>query len=278
VAGLTAFCVVLAAVAAATCALSYAGLHAVAEQGGIQAQYAKGYPLLIDAILVIVLGAVLALRGAGLPSRILSWLALVVLLTAAAGAEALHATRRALPREAAAITVAVLPWLLVLITFVLLLAMLRHARLRQSSRPGRTHQAPAYPDIRAGDPRRPRPPPDTRLPAQTPQLRNSAPIVPGLSSRLVSAAAAGGAAGRAAGEMESGGPEGGSAGPAAPGQPDASNPAPGRDAGGASDASDAGDAGEAAGPGPVVVDQHDGDTDLPDDRQEGAGPASTPEC
>jgi hypothetical protein len=263
-AGLTAFCVVLAAVATATCVLSYAGLHAVAEQGGIQVQYARGYPLLIDAILVIVLGAVLALRGAGLPSRILSWLTLLVLLTAAAGAEALHATRRTLPREAAAITVAVLPWLLVLITFVLLLAMLRHARLRQSSRTGRTRQAPAHPDVPAEGPRRPRPPPG-------PQLRNSVSIVPGFSSRLVSAAAAG----RAAAEMESRGQEGGSAEPAAPGQPDESSRAPALNAG---DAGDAGDVGPPAGPGAVVVDQHDRDTDLPDDRQEGAGPATAPEC
>jgi len=130
VVGLTAFCVSLAAVAVATCVLSYAGIQAVARQGGIQPHYPRGYPLLIDALLIIVLAAALALRGGGLPSRILSWLTLLILLVAAAGAEAVHASGRTLPRPAA-ITVAVLPWMLVFVTFVLLLAMLRHARLRQ---------------------------------------------------------------------------------------------------------------------------------------------------
>ena len=84
-------------------------------------------------MLVIVLAAVLALRGAGLPSRLLAWLTLLVVLAAAAGADALHAAGRRLPHQAAAITAAVLPWVLVLIAFVLLLAMLRHARLRRTA-------------------------------------------------------------------------------------------------------------------------------------------------
>jgi len=219
VAGLTAFCVGLAAVAVATCVLSYDGIHAVAQQGGLQARYARGYPLLIDALLIIVLAAVLALRGAGLPSRILSWLALLVLLSAAAAAEALHATGRTLPRAAAAITVAVLPWLLVLVTFVLLLAMLRHARLRQLASSACTrptqHQQPA--------------PPATLLPARTQRPRNSAPIVPGISSRLVSGAAAGAAAAAVA-DRGSHGPGGGSTGPAGPAPPDESSRAAGPDA------------------------------------------------
>ena len=82
-------------------------------------------------MLVIVLAAVLALRGAGLPSRLLAWLTLLVVLAAAAGADALHAAGRRLPHQRAAIAAAVLPWVLVLIAFVLLLAMLRHARLRR---------------------------------------------------------------------------------------------------------------------------------------------------
>jgi hypothetical protein len=220
--GLTAFSVGLAAVAVATSALSYAGIHAVAQQGGIQARYARGYPLLIDALLIIVLAAVLALRGAGLPSRILSWLALLVLLGAAAGAEALHATGRALPRDAAAVTVAVLPWLLVLITFVLLLAMLRHARLRRLARVARTSQAAAYPGVDARGRPQQTPPSATPPAARTPHLRNSAPIVPDISSRLVSGAAAG----AAAAERESRGPAGGRAPPAAPALPGESSAAP----------------------------------------------------
>jgi hypothetical protein len=222
--------------------LSYAGIHAVAQQGGIQARYARGYPLLIDALLIIVLAAVLALRRAGLPSRILSWLALLVLLVAAAGAEALHATGRTLPRDAAAITVAVLPWLLVLITFVLLLAMLRQARLRRLARGARTRPAAAHPDVDARGRPPQAPPSATPLPAQTPHPRNSAPIVPGISSLLVSGAAAG----AAAAEREWADPAGGSARPAVPARSTESS---------SERAPDAGEPGESAG---------QPDTDRPD--------------
>ncbi len=123
----------LAALSAATFVLSYSAIRAVALQAGIEPRLARGYPLLLDAMLVIVLAAVLALRGAGMPSRLLAWLTLLVVVAAAAGADALHAAGRRLPHQAAAITAAVLPWVLVLIAFVLLLAMLRHARLRRTA-------------------------------------------------------------------------------------------------------------------------------------------------
>lgn len=123
----------LAALSAATFVLSYSAIRAVALQAGIEPRLARGYPLLLDAMLVIVLAAVLALRGAGMPSRLLAWLTLLVVVAAAAGADALHAAGRRLPHQAAAITAAALPWVLVLIAFVLLLAMLRHARLRRTA-------------------------------------------------------------------------------------------------------------------------------------------------
>jgi hypothetical protein len=129
--GLAAVCIGVAALAAATFVLSYQGIRAVALQAGIEPRYARGYPLLIDAMLVIGLAAVLALRGAGVPSRMLAWLTLLIVLCAAAGADTLHATGRTLPHNAAVITAAVLPWALVLVAFVLLLAILRHARLRR---------------------------------------------------------------------------------------------------------------------------------------------------
>src|SRR5271165_3850713 len=118
------------ALAAATFVLSYSPIRAVALQAGITPRLARGYPLLLDAMLVIVLAAVLALRSAGLPSRLLAWITLLVVMAAAAGAEALHAAGRSLPHQAAAITAAILPWVLVLVAFALLLVMLRHARLR----------------------------------------------------------------------------------------------------------------------------------------------------
>jgi hypothetical protein len=139
----------LAALAAATFVLSYSAIRAVALQAGIEPRLARGYPLLLDAMLVIVLAAVLALRGAGLPSRLLAWLTLLVVVAAAAGADALHAAGRRLPHQAAAITAAALPWMLVLIAFVLLLAMLRHARLRRTvaaAQPAQMRIGPQGPD------------------------------------------------------------------------------------------------------------------------------------
>ena len=128
---MAAVCIGLAALAGATFVLSYSGIHALALHAGITPRLARGYPLLIDAMLVIVLAAVLALRGADLPSRLLAWTTLMAVLAAAAGADAFHAAGQRLPRHAAAITAAVVPWVLVFLAFALLLAMLRHARLRR---------------------------------------------------------------------------------------------------------------------------------------------------
>ncbi len=153
VVGLVAVCLGVAALAAATFVLSYSAIRAVALQAGITPRLARGYPLLLDAMLVIVLAAVLALRSAGLPSRLLAWLMLLVVVAAAAGADALHAAGQRLPHRAAAITAAVLPWGLVLIAFLLLLLMLRHARVRRTvsttTPNGRTemHWQPAEDDL-----------------------------------------------------------------------------------------------------------------------------------
>jgi hypothetical protein len=120
------------ALAAATFVLSYSAIRTVVLQAGITPRLARGYPLLLDAMLVIVLAAILALRGAGLPSRLLAWVTLLLVMTVAAGADALHTAGRSMPHQAAAITAAVLPFVLVLVAFVLLLVMLRYARLRRS--------------------------------------------------------------------------------------------------------------------------------------------------
>jgi Protein of unknown function (DUF2637) len=121
----------VAALAVATFVLSYPAIHILALQAGVTPRLARGYPLLIDAMLAIVLAAVLALRGAGLPGRLLAWATLLAVLAAAAGADALHAAGRKLPERGAAIGAAVLPWVLVFLAFALLLAMLRYARLRR---------------------------------------------------------------------------------------------------------------------------------------------------
>ena len=130
---LAAVCLGVAALAAATFVLSYSALRDVARQAGVAPRLARGYPLIIDAMLVIVLAAVLALRGARLPSRLAAWLSLLAVLAAAAGADALHMAKHRLPARPAQITAAVLPWALVFIAFALLLLMLRHFRLRRQA-------------------------------------------------------------------------------------------------------------------------------------------------
>lgn len=131
--GLAAVGIGVAALAAATFVLSYPAIHVLALRAGVAPRLARGYPLLIDAMLVIVLAAVLALRGADLPSRLLAWVTLLAVLATAAGADALHAAGRKLPERSAAIAAAVLPWVLVFLAFALLLAMLRYARLRRAA-------------------------------------------------------------------------------------------------------------------------------------------------
>jgi hypothetical protein len=158
--GLAAVCLGLAALAAATFVLSYSGIRAVALEAGITPRLARGYPLLVDAMLLIALAAVLALRGAGVPSKVLAWLTLLAVLAAAAGADGLHAAGRTLPHRPASITAAVLPWVLVLVAFALLLTMLRYARLRRAASavvsvaphgPARAHWQPAQQDLAEPD-------------------------------------------------------------------------------------------------------------------------------
>jgi hypothetical protein len=131
---------------AAAFVLSYTGIHAVALSAGVSPRFARIYPGIFDAMLVVACAAVLALRGAGLPSRCYAWLTMLVLLAAAAGADTLHATNTKLPHKPAAAAAAIIPWALVLLGFGLLLSMLRHARLRRAtlaSPPERAFTPPA---------------------------------------------------------------------------------------------------------------------------------------
>ena len=131
--GLWAVAAGVVVLAAAAFVLSYPGIHAVALHAGVSRPLARIYPVIFDAMLVIACAAVLSLRGAGLLSRCYAWLSLLVLLAAAAGADTLHSADVKLPHRAAAATAAIIPWALLLIGFGLLLAMLRHARLRRAA-------------------------------------------------------------------------------------------------------------------------------------------------
>jgi Protein of unknown function (DUF2637) len=117
---------------AAAFVLSYTGIHAIALSAGVSPRFARIYPVIFDAMLLVACAAVLALRGAGLPSRCYAWLTMLVLLAAAAGADTLHATNTKLPHKPAAAAAAIIPWALVLLGFGLLLSMLRQARLRRA--------------------------------------------------------------------------------------------------------------------------------------------------
>jgi hypothetical protein len=118
---------------AAAFVLSYTGIHAVALSAGVSPRFARIYPGIFDAMLLVAFAAVLALRGAGLPSRCYAWLTMLVLLAAAAGADTLHAMNTKLPHKPAAAVAAIIPWALVLLGFGLLLSMLRTARLRRAT-------------------------------------------------------------------------------------------------------------------------------------------------
>jgi Protein of unknown function (DUF2637) len=131
--GLWAVAAGVVVLAAAAFVLSYPGIHAVALHAGVSRPLARIYPVIFDAMLVIACAAVLSLRGAGLLSRCYAWLSLLVLLAAAAGADTLHSVDVKLPHREAAATAAIIPWALLLIGFGLLLAMLRHARLRRAA-------------------------------------------------------------------------------------------------------------------------------------------------
>jgi hypothetical protein len=166
---LTAVSVGVLVLAAAAFVLSYSGIHAVAQQAGISATLARGYPVIFDALLVIACAAVLSLRGAGGVSRFYAWLSLVVLLGATAGADALHSTGTVVPHRTAALVAAIIPWILLLIGFGLLLAMLRHFRLHRAAAPA---PAPTKEARRpAGPPALPPGPTQAARPAQLPEPR-----------------------------------------------------------------------------------------------------------
>ena len=114
--------------AAAAFVLSYGGIHKIALSAGVSPSVARIFPVIFDAMLVVSCAAVVSLRSAGWWQRTYSWLSTLVLLAVVAAADAAHATGTHLPRKPAAATVAVLPWVLLLLAFSLLLSMLRQFR------------------------------------------------------------------------------------------------------------------------------------------------------
>jgi Protein of unknown function (DUF2637) len=138
---LIAVAVGLTGLTAAACVLSYSSIHELAVQAGVHGRLASVYPYIFDAMLVIAGCSVLALRTAGLVSRIYSWLCMLVLLAALAGGGAIRAAAVTVPHKVAGVVAAIVPWALVLIGFGLLLALLRYARLRLLGRRNGDHGA-----------------------------------------------------------------------------------------------------------------------------------------
>src|SRR5439155_3957053 len=127
-AALTAVIIGVILVAVAAFLLSYEGIHQIAIQAGVSAGLARLYPLMFDAMLVIACAATLALRSAGWGAKCYVWASLLLLIGAVAVGDALHATGVKLTGEAARATIAIIPWVLLLMGFGLWLVMLRHWR------------------------------------------------------------------------------------------------------------------------------------------------------
>ena len=127
-AALTAVIIGVILVALAAFLLSYTGIHQIALQAGVSAGLARLYPLMFDAMLVITCSAVLATRTAGWGTKVYVWVCLLLVVGAVAVGDALYATGVHLTGQAARATIAVVPWVLLLLGFGVWLVMLRHWR------------------------------------------------------------------------------------------------------------------------------------------------------
>ncbi len=116
------------ALAAAAFVFSYAGVHRIALAAGVPARLARFYPALLDAVLVVACAAALALRGARWWTRWLTWLSIIALVALVGAVDAVHAMGIKLPRRPVEASVAVLPWVLLLLGFRLWLSVLRQPR------------------------------------------------------------------------------------------------------------------------------------------------------
>ena len=83
---------------------------------------------MFDAMLIITCSAVLATRTAGWGTKTYVWVCLLLVVGAVAVGDALYATGVHLTGQAARATIAVIPWVLLLLGFGIWLVMLRHWR------------------------------------------------------------------------------------------------------------------------------------------------------
>jgi hypothetical protein len=125
---LTAVVIGVMLVALAAFLFSYTGIRQIALQAGVSPGLARLYPLMFDAMLIVTCSAVLATRTAGWGTKSYVWVCLLLVVAAVAVGDALTATGVHLTGQAARATIAVVPWVLLLMGFGIWLVMLRHWR------------------------------------------------------------------------------------------------------------------------------------------------------
>src|ERR1700728_2606479 len=91
--------VVVLALAAATFAASYPGLHAIVLQAGVSDRLARIYPGLFDAVFVVACVAAVAARDGRWWARFYAWLVIVLVVAVVGAADAAHAMNVTLPHR-----------------------------------------------------------------------------------------------------------------------------------------------------------------------------------
>lgn len=119
-AALIAAVVCVLALAAAAFVLSYPGARDTARIAGVSPRLARIYPVIFDAVLVVACAAAVTLRGL---LRAYAWAAILVVIGTVAAADAVHAMSVTLPKRPIEATVAIVPWVVLLIGLTLLYAM-----------------------------------------------------------------------------------------------------------------------------------------------------------
>jgi Protein of unknown function (DUF2637) len=124
--------VVVLAMAAATFALSYSGVHAIVLQAGVSPRLARIYPGLFDAVFLIACVAAFMLRDARWWALLYAWVVIILMVLIVAAADVVYAMNITLRHRTIEGVVAAAPWVLLLLGFTLMLAMLRQSRVQQA--------------------------------------------------------------------------------------------------------------------------------------------------
>jgi Protein of unknown function (DUF2637) len=149
------------AIAAGAFAFSYPSVRNTALMAGVSPHLARFYPLLFDAVLIVACAAAVTLRGV---LRGYAWLTVLVIIGAIATADTVHALSITVPKRPLEATIAIAPWVVLLVGLSLLDAMIRRA-------PGRRTAAasPIPANVRA---------PEDRPPDSTPEQPAGGVVVP----------------------------------------------------------------------------------------------------